>query len=73
MSGEHWKNGEGYHDPTSGKAIDTIERKTKKKATARDKVVTNVIESIKAMLNAFDLELIERVKIKDRKTNKEYM
>lgn len=73
MRGEHWKNGEGYHDPTSGKAIDTINRKSQKKTSARDKVVANVIDSIKAILNTFDLELIERVKIKDRKTNKEYM
>ena len=73
MKGTHWKNGEGYHDPTSGQAIEDIERKSKRKITPRDRIVANVIDGIKAILNAFDLELIGRVKIRDKKTKKEYM
>lgn len=73
MRGEHWKNGEGYYDPTPGKAIDKIDKKTKRRSKARDKVVTDVIDSIKSILNVFDLELIERVKLRDKKTGKEYL
>lgn len=73
MRGEHWKNGEGYYDPTPAKAIEEMEKKPKRRTTARDKIVSNVIDSIKSMLKVFDLELIGRVKLRDKKTGKEYL
>lgn len=65
----YWENGSGCYDPTAAK---TIEKEIKKESKARSKQVHDTIQEIKNMLKNRDLELVGRIVIKDKKTNKKY-
>lgn len=66
---KYWKNGSGYYDPTATKAI---EKETRKETKARNKEVHDTIQEIKNLLEDRDMELVERIVIKDKRTNKKY-
>lgn len=59
----YWENGSGYYDSV---AKETIEKENK----ARNKEVHDTINQIKNILKDKDLVLIERMDIKDKRTNK---
>lgn len=65
----YWENGSGYYDPTATK---TIEKETRKEIKARNKEVHDTIQEIKNLLEDRDMELVERIVIKDKRTNKKY-
>ena len=65
---KYWLNGSGCLDPTATECIKSI-TKTEK---AREKEIHDTINQIKNILKDKDLELIERIKIKDNKNKKEY-
>lgn len=60
----HFRNGSGYADPTAAKVIDKELRRD------RDRRVT--IKKVKNLLNENDYELVERIKIRDKRTGKVY-
>ncbi len=70
----YWENASGYYDPTATKAIkrENAEAKKKKIQKARNKLVHNTIQEIKSILESRDLELVGRIVIRDKKTNKKY-
>ncbi len=65
----YWENGSGYYDPTLAKAISNENTKESK---ARNKEIHDTIREIKNLLSDKDLELAERIIIKDKITNKKY-
>ena len=60
----YWENQSGYYDPVAKTVID--------KESKRNKEVHDTINEIKNILKEKDLILIERIKLKDRKTKKIY-
>lgn len=65
MMEKYWMNESGYHDPT---LAEVIERETK----ARNKRVHDTIQEIKNILQDRDLELLERIQLKDKVSKKVY-
>lgn len=65
----YWENGSGYYDPTAKGAI---ESETSRERLARNKQVHDTIREIKNILKDRDLELVDRMVIRDKNTNKEY-
>ena len=65
---KHWLNGSGYYDPTAAETIETITKEEK----ARSKEVHDTIQQIKNILKDKDLALLDRIKIRDTRTRKEY-
>ena len=65
---KHWINGSGYYDPTAAETIDNLTREEK----ARNKEIHDAIHEIKNILKYKNLELIERIKIKDTRTGRKY-
>jgi len=70
----YWENGSGYYDPTATKAIEreNAAAKKKKKQKSRNKLVHDTILEIKNILESRDLELVGRIVILDKQTNKKY-
>ncbi len=66
---KYWENGSGYYDPTAAETIDAITKEEK----ARSKEVHDTIRQIKNILKDKDLVLLERIKIKDTRSRKEYI
>ena len=60
----YWENQSGCYDPT---ATEVIENEGK-----RNKEIHDTIQEIKNIIEETDLILIERIKIKDKRTNKIY-
>lgn len=60
------KNGSGYTDNTAYEAIQSVT----KHADSRSKEIHQVITLIKNMANKFDLEIANRIYIKDNRTGK---
>lgn len=58
------KNGEGYPDPTAGSAI--------READKPPEQVVWFVKTVKEMAKLFDLEVVGRVQVKDKKTGREY-
>lgn len=61
----YWENGSGYYDPTAKKVIENESK--------RNKQVHDTILEIKNILKDRDLELVDRIKIKDKRTKKTYL
>ena len=61
----YWENASGYYDPTAKQAIDNEAK--------RNKQLHDTILEIKNILKARDLELVDRIKIKDKLTKKTYL
>ena len=55
-------NGEHYPDPTAYRAIKNIENER----------ISQMMREIKAVINRYDFELIERIKVRDKQTGKIY-
>lgn len=66
---KHWLNGSGYYDPTAAETIETITKEEK----ARSKEVHDTIQQIKNILKDKDLILLDRIKIRDARSRKEYI
>lgn len=66
---KHWLNGSGYYDPTAAETIETITKEEK----ARSKEVHDTIQQIKNILKDKDLVLLDRIKIRDARSRKEYI
>lgn len=58
------KNKEGYADPTAGTAIREVDRPPEH--------VSNFIKKVKYIANMMELEVIGRIQVRDKKTNREY-
>lgn len=58
------KNGEGYPDPTAAKAI--------KEADKPPEQIAWFVKTVKALAAVFDLEIIDRIQIRDKKTGRIY-
>ncbi|SJZ38205.1 hypothetical protein [Garciella nitratireducens] len=73
---KYWRNQEGYYDPTLAKVIEKENHalRTQKLALERkrNKEVYKTIKKIKSILESKDLELIERITLRDKRTKKEY-
>lgn len=61
----YWENASGYYDPTAKEAIDNESK--------RNKQVHDTIQEIKNILKDRNLELLERIKIRDIETKKKYL
>lgn len=60
----YWENQSGWYDPTAKEAIDNESK--------RNKEIHDTIQEIKNIIKDRDLILIERIKLKDKRTNKIY-
>lgn len=60
----YWENQSGYYDPTATEVI--------KNESKRNKEIHDTINEIKNILKDKDLVLIERIKLKDKRTKKIY-
>ena len=73
---KYWRNQEGYHDPTLAQVIEKENHVERAKKLAierkRNKEVYKTIKKIKSILESKDLELIERITLRDKRTKKEY-
>lgn len=65
---KYWENGSGYYDPT---AKEVMENETREERT-RNRQVHDTVREIKNILKSRDLELVDRMVIRDKNTNKEY-
>lgn len=59
-----YKNKEGYPDPTAGDAIREADRPPEH--------VTWFIKTVKSIADLVDLEIVDRIRVKDKDTGKEY-
>lgn len=69
---KYWKNASGYYDPTLAKVIEDENAKENLIKKARKKQVHDTIQEIKNILRKRDLELIGRIELRDKRTNKKY-
>ena len=60
----YWENQSGIYDPVAKTAIDN--------ETKRNKEIHDTINQVKNLLADKDLVLIERIKLKDKRTKKIY-
>ena len=60
----YWENQSGYYDPVVKEVIDNESK--------RNKEIHDTIQEIKNILKEKDLVLIERIKLKDKRTKKTY-
>ena len=60
----YWENQSGAYDPTAKAAIEN--------ETKRNKEIHDTINQVKNLLADKDLVLIERIKLKDKRTKKIY-
>lgn len=60
----YWENQSGIYDPTATEVIDNESK--------RNKQIHDTIGEIKNILQDRDLILVERIKLKDKTTNKVY-
>lgn len=58
------RNGEGYYDSTASAAI--------READRMPDTIAWFIGAVKSMADLFDLEIIGRIQIRDKKTGREY-
>lgn len=58
------KNKEGYLDPTVAKAIQEADRPPE--------LVSWYIQTVKALAEIFDLQIVGRIRIKDKRSGKVY-
>lgn len=65
----YWENESGYHDPT---VAEVIENENGREKSARNKQVHDTIQEIKNILQDRNLELLERIQIKDNVSKKVY-
>lgn len=64
MNNRYWENGSGYYDPTAKAALE--------KNSERDRLVRETIYEIKQILSSRNLRLLNRMIIKDEKTEEVY-
>lgn len=64
-----WENKHGYYDPVLS---EVIKNENKREREPRDKLINGVIKEIKQILNSKNLELVERIVIKDKVSKKIY-
>lgn len=69
MMEKYWINESGYHDPTLAKVI---ENENSREHRARNKQIHDTIQEIKSILKSRDLELMERIQVKDKINKKVY-
>lgn len=62
------RNSEGYIDPTASVAIGVVN----KEQVDADKRAYDLVKVLKFIIRSCGFELIERVKVKDIKTGREY-
>lgn len=62
------RNHEGYHDPTASVAIDKVSREENE----IDKRAYNLIKVLKFIIRSCGFELIERIQLRDIKSQREY-
>lgn len=67
--GRYWENESGYYDPTLARVI---ENENGREKSARNKQVHDTIQEIKNILENRDLELLERIQVKDKINKKVY-
>lgn len=60
----YWENKSGYYDPVAKQVID--------KESARNKEIRDTISEVKYILRDRDLILLERIILKDKRTEKIY-
>lgn len=63
-----WENSEGYPDPTAYHGTKDIIREENE----LDKRAYDLIKVLKFIIRSTGFELIERIKIKDKKTGREF-
>ena len=59
---KYWENQSGYYDPVATEVIDN--------ESSRSKLVHDTIREVKNMLKDRDMELGERIVVRDKKTKK---
>lgn len=69
VENKYWLNGSGCPDPTATSCIKSI-TKTEK---AREKEIHDTVNQIKNILKNKNLELVDRIKIKDKNNNRKYL
>ncbi len=68
-----YKNGEGYNDPTAGKAIGNAEKSNKKKKEQQRKdSLATLSAMIRQLANFTGFEVVGSIKLKDRVTGRRY-
>lgn len=66
---KYWVNDSGYHDPTLAKVI---ENENTREKLARNKQVHDTIREIKSILEDRDLQLLDRIQVKDKANGRLY-
>lgn len=66
---QYWKNDSGCYDPTLAKVI---ENENRRENSARNKQIHDTIREVKNILKDRDLQLLNRIQVKDKINNKEY-
>lgn len=62
------KNGEGYYDPTAGKALERVRREERE----READISMLMTMIKQIISLAGFELVGRITIRDKVTGREY-
>lgn len=68
MSSIPFRNSEGYPDPTAYAAMTPIQRQQDE----ADQRLTQLIRTLKNVIDLADFDLLERIEVRDRKTGRVY-
>lgn len=68
----HYKNAEGYPDPTTGEAMSNIAVEERQKEAARLAVISELIPIMKKTAELVGFEVVGRIILLDKETGKKY-
>lgn len=67
-----YKNQEGYHDPTAGKAMANIRREEQQREAERVQAIGTLMSIIRQASDLAGMEIVGRITFRDKETGKEY-
>ena len=67
-----YRNGEGYNDPTAGRAIGNVAKEESKRKHKQPDPVASVADMMRKIASFAGFEVVGSIKLKDRVTGKEY-
>lgn len=68
----HYKNAEGYPDPTTGEAMSNIAMEERQKDAERLAVISELIPIMKKTAELVGFEVVGRIILVDKETGKKY-
>lgn len=68
----HYKNSEGYNDPTVGEALSNITQQEQKKEAERLSTINELIPIMKKTAELVGFEVVGRIILVDKETGRKY-